>query len=151
MRFLILLFAGMFATIAHANTEYKCVHQTLIATCSSAVKSCTDTTTDEVMVLNCEIAMPTTYSLTDKDKEDLDRLTVIRANFRTFDDMSQKSPERWPKNNPTVLAIRDGFMQVVGAICERHPRTAFLPLSGQGVLKVCGSLFGDDATPNATR
>jgi|SRR5580700_8146195 hypothetical protein len=144
MRFVILLFAGVLATTAHANTEYKCVKQALIASCSSAVKSCTDDTTDTVMVLSCEAATPTTYSLTDKDKEDLDRLQIIRMSYQTFDGMYQTSPEKWPKNNPTVLAVRDGFMKVVGALCERHPRIAILPLSGQGELKVCGSLFGVD-------
>jgi hypothetical protein len=144
MRFLILFLAVMFARTAHANTEYKCVKETLIAACSAAVKGCTDETTDQVIALGCEVAMPVTYSLTDKDREDLDRLQVIRLNYRTFDEMSKKSPEKWPKNNPTTLAVRDKFMQVVGAICERHPRTAFLPLSGQGVLQACGSSFGDD-------
>jgi len=144
MRFLILLFAGVFASVAHANTEYKCVKQTLVASCSAAVKGCTDETTDQVIALGCEAAMPTTYSLTDKDKEDLDRLQVIRVSYRTFDEMSKNSPEKWPKNNPTTLAVRDKFMQVVGAICERHPRAAFLPLIGQGVLQACGSSFGVD-------
>jgi hypothetical protein len=144
MRFLILLFSGMFATIAHANTEYKCVKQTLIASCSSAVKTCTDETTDTVMALSCEAAAPSTYSFTDKDREDFDRLQIVRMSYQTFDQAYRTSPEKWPKNNPTVLAVRDGFMQIVGALCERHPRIAILPLNGQGNLKVCGSLFGDD-------
>jgi hypothetical protein len=108
------------------------------------VKSCTDETTDTVMALSCEAAMPTNYALTDKDKQDLDRLQIIRMSYQTFDEARQASPEKWPKNNSTVLPIRDGFMQAVGALCERHPRMAILPLSGKGDLKVCGSLFGDD-------
>jgi hypothetical protein len=134
----------MFATITHANTEYKCVKQSVIATCSSAVKSCMDGAQDEVMVMSCEAAAPTTYSFTDEDKEDFDRLGMIRLSYQTFDHAYHASPDKWPKNSPTVLAIRDGFTKTVGALCERHPRIAIPPLSGRGTLKMCGSLFGDD-------
>jgi hypothetical protein len=91
-----------------------------------------ETTDGDVIALHCVAAMPKNDKLDESDQDALTKLEMIRYNARTFKGLEKQSPEKWSldtgKGKEIMDAIRMGFGQKVGQLCQKHPTIVLAPL-----------------------
>ena len=107
---LIVLLATFTAKIQaqqHQARDWYCVRQAFA-----------ETTDGDVVVLQCVAALPKNDKLDAEDEDILGKLERIRWNAQTFTG----------KGNKMVDAIRMGFGQKVGQLCQKHPNIVLAPL-----------------------
>ena len=81
-----------------------------------------ETTDGNVVVRQCVAAVPKDDKLDADDEDILTKLDVIRYNAKTFHHLGQSGDEE------TMNAIRMGFGQMVGQLCQKHPKIVLAPL-----------------------
>jgi hypothetical protein len=91
----------------HQTRDWYCVRQ-----------SFAETTDGDVVVLQCVAALPKNDKLVAEDEDILGKLERIRWNAQTFAG----------KGNEMMDAMRTGFGQKVGQLCQKHPNIVLAPL-----------------------
>jgi hypothetical protein len=91
----------------HQTRDWYCVRQ-----------SFAETTDGDVVVLQCVAALPKNDKLDAEDEDILGKLERIRWNAQTFAG----------KGNEMTDAMRTGFGQKVGQLCQKHPNIVLAPL-----------------------
>jgi hypothetical protein len=91
----------------HQTRDWYCVRQAFA-----------ETTDGDVGVLQCVAALPKNEKLDVEDEDTLGKLERIRWNARTFTG----------KGNEMIDAMRMGFGQRIGQLCQKHPNIVLAPL-----------------------
>jgi hypothetical protein len=91
----------------HQTRDWYCVRQ-----------SFAETTDGDVVVLQCVAALPKNDKLDAEDEDILGKLERIRWNAQTLTG----------KGNEMMDAMRTGFGQKVGQLCQKHPNIVLAPL-----------------------
>ena len=109
----------------HQTRDWYCVRQ-----------SFAETTDGDVVVLQCVAALPKNEKLDAEDEDILGKLERIRWNAQTFTG----------KGNELMDAMRMGFSQRVGQLCQKHPNIVLVPLfpdltSGTTTLYGCKNII----------
>jgi hypothetical protein len=116
----------------HQARDWHCVRQPMV-----------EDTDGNVLTLQCEAALPKGEKLDAEDEDTLSKLDRIRYNAQTFTSVAaneraneitkgDQSPKRWSldtgKGQEMMDAVRMGFGQKVGQICQKHPDIVLAPL-----------------------
>ena len=104
---LLATFAPKIQAQQHQTRDWYCVRQ-----------SFAETTDGDVVVLQCVAALPKNDKLDAEDEDILGKLERIRWNAQTFTG----------KGNELMDAMRMGFGQRVGRLCQKHPNIVLAPL-----------------------
>jgi hypothetical protein len=78
-------------------------------------------------------ALPKDEKLDPEDEDTLTKLEISRHNATTFRQLGQENPKNWPmdtgKGKELMDALRMGFGQKVGQLCQKHPNIVLAPFS----------------------
>jgi hypothetical protein len=109
-----------------------------------------ETTDGDVMALQCVAALPKDDKLEADDEDILGKLEIIRWNASTYRQLEKEDPKSWSsdkgKGKEMMDAVRMGFGQKVGQICQQHPNIVLAPLfpdltSGTTTLYGCKNIL----------
>jgi hypothetical protein len=148
----IILLAALASSIQgqHQARDWQCVRQPLAETADG-----------NVVALQCVAALPKSEKLDAEDEKILSRLEIVRHNAGVLTSLAaderanhiikgDQSPNRWSvdtgKGKETMDAIRIGFGQKVGQLCEKHPNIVLATLfpdltSGTTTLYGCKNII----------
>jgi hypothetical protein len=94
----------------HRARDWQCVRQPLA-----------ETTDGNVVALQCVAALPTNDKLDAEDEDTLTKLEIVRHNARILNSLASDTTKGKD-------AIRIGFGQKVGQLCQKHPNIVLAPL-----------------------
>jgi hypothetical protein len=109
-----------------------------------------ETTDGDILVLQCVAALPKDEKLDTEDEDTLTKLEISRHNAMTFRQLGQENPKNWPmdtgKGKEMMDALRMGFGQKVGQLCQKHPNIVLAPFfpdltSGTTTLYGCKNII----------
>jgi hypothetical protein len=109
-----------------------------------------ETTDRDVMVLPCVAARPKDEKLDAEEQDILDKLEIDRMNVMSFKGLERQDPKRSSldtgKGKEMMDALRMGFGQNVGKLCQKHPNLVLAPLfpdltSGNTTLYGCKNII----------
>ncbi len=143
LRFLVIVLFGAFAPTSraqqHQARDWHCVRQHYL-----------ETTDGDVMVLPCVAALPKDEKLDAADEDILSKLEITRMNVTAFKTLERQDPKRSSldtgKGKEMMDAMRMGFGQNVGQLCQKHPNIVLAPLfpdltSGTTTLYGCKNII----------
>ena len=140
LRFLVIVLLAAFApkiqAQQHQAKDWHCVRQHYL-----------ETTDGDVMVLPCVAALPKDEKLDAADQDILDTLEIDRMNVKSFKGLERQDPKRSSldtgEGKEMMAALRMGFGQNVGQLCQKHPNIVLAPdlTSGMTTLYGCENII----------
>lgn len=154
LRLLIIVLLATFAPRVqaqeHRARDWHCVRQPFA-----------ETTDGDVVALQCVAALPKEEKLDAEDEDTLSKLERIRYSAQTFTSLSERernnaiindreNPKHWDletgKGKEMMNALRMGFGQKVGQLCQKHLNIVLAPLfpdltSGTTTLYGCKNII----------
>lgn len=125
LRFLIIVLLATFVPKVqaqeHRARDWHCVRQPFA-----------ETTDGDVVALQCVAALPKGELLDAEDESILTNLEIVRHNALTLKQLGHEDPKHWDletgKGKEMMNALRMGFGQKVGQLCQKHSNIVLAPL-----------------------